>query len=219
MADVMKRILIIVSLATITCLFAGIATKEAVQIKKNQKLENIKIQSTELQKNELELDLKSLNNRLKQQLERKDLDKKTIEDLKKEIEQQELKERELEAKLQAKREAQEAEKERLAEIARRVTGTQKAYASSGTCNEWIRRAGITDYQNAVELINRESGCNPYAKNSSSGACGVAQELPCGKSGCSFGDGACQVRWMNSYVMGRYGSWANAVSWHNSHNWY
>lgn len=90
---------------------------------------------------------------------------------------------------------------------------------SGSCDDWIRAAGITDIANARVLIQRESGCNPNAVNASSGACGVAQELPCGKSGCSLGDGACQVRWMNGYVMDRYGSWASAVAWHDSHNWY
>jgi hypothetical protein len=91
--------------------------------------------------------------------------------------------------------------------------------ATGTCAEWIAAAGITEVAVANELIRRESGCNPYARNQSSGACGVAQELPCGKSGCSLGDGACQVRWMNSYVKGRYGSWSAAVAHHNSHNWY
>lgn len=95
----------------------------------------------------------------------------------------------------------------------------KVVMPSGSCADWIRGAGISDVGNAVELINRESGCNPNAANPSSGACGVAQELPCGKSGCSLGDGACQVRWMNSYVLGRYGSWAAAVAFHNANNWY
>lgn len=92
-------------------------------------------------------------------------------------------------------------------------------AVSGNCSDWLAQAGVSDIQNAMELIRRESGCNPNAVNPSSGACGVAQELPCGKSGCSLGDGACQVRWMNSYVANRYGSWANAVAFHNSRNWY
>ena len=97
--------------------------------------------------------------------------------------------------------------------------TARAVAPSGSCADWIAGAGIGDVGNAQELIRRESGCNPNAVNPSSGACGVAQELPCGKSGCSLGDGACQVKWMNSYVLGRYGSWANAVAFHNANNWY
>jgi len=90
---------------------------------------------------------------------------------------------------------------------------------TGSCSDWIRAAGISDVASASELIRRESGCNPNAINPSSGACGVAQELPCGKSGCSLGDGACQVKWMSSYVASRYGSWSGAVAFHNANNWY
>lgn len=89
----------------------------------------------------------------------------------------------------------------------------------GSCSDWIRSAGITDVVSANDLIARESGCNPNAINPSSGACGVAQELPCGKSGCSLGDGACQVKWMNMYVIGRYGSWLAAIQFHNLNHWY
>ncbi len=89
----------------------------------------------------------------------------------------------------------------------------------GTCSEWMAAAGITDYANASYLIQKESGCNPYAVNRSSGACGVGQALPCGKTGCAMGDGQCQTIWMNSYVMGRYGSWAAAANHHRSYGWY
>ena len=95
----------------------------------------------------------------------------------------------------------------------------RVVAVNGSCSEWLAQAGVTDMANAMELIRRESGCSPMAVNKSSGACGVAQELPCGKSGCNLGDGACQVAWMKRYVEGRYGSWANAIAFHNSNNWY
>jgi len=85
--------------------------------------------------------------------------------------------------------------------------------------DWIVAAGITDVPNALYIINRESGCNPSIVNPASGSCGVAQELPCGKSGCALGDGACQVRWMNSYVLERYGSWANAAAHSRTYGWY
>lgn len=90
---------------------------------------------------------------------------------------------------------------------------------TGSCSDWIRAAGISDVASASELIRRESGCNPNAINPSSGACGVAQELPCGKSGCSLGDGACQVKWMASYISSRYGSWSAAIQHHDLVNWY
>lgn len=125
----------------------------------------------------------------------------------------------LKAELQAKREAKKhtitAAKTKQLTEQKRVT----AVAVSGTCEEWIAAAGITDLASAKELIRRESNCNPNAVNPSSGACGVAQELPCGKSGCKLGDGACQVAWMKQYVTSRYGSFANAIAFHNRNNWY
>lgn len=109
---------------------------------------------------------------------------------------------------------------KLEELARATKKPDiQVVAVSGSCSEWLAQAGVTDTYNAMWLINKESGCNPNAVNPSSGACGVAQELPCGKSGCSLGDGACQVAWMNKYVSERYGSWAGAVAFHQTHNWY
>jgi hypothetical protein len=91
--------------------------------------------------------------------------------------------------------------------------------ATGNCAEWLAEAGVTDTADAMAIINMESGCNPYAVESASGACGVAQELPCGKSGCTFGDGACEVKWMNQYVLERYGSWSNALAFHEANGWY
>lgn len=90
---------------------------------------------------------------------------------------------------------------------------------SGDCASWLAAAGVSDISSAMTLINRESGCDPSIVNPSSGSCGVAQELPCGKSGCSLGEGACQVRWMNSYILERYGSWTNALGHSFSQGWY
>lgn len=94
-----------------------------------------------------------------------------------------------------------------------------AVAVTGSCAEWLAQAGVTDTASAMTLISRESGCNPNAVNNSSGACGVGQELPCGKSGCSLGDGACQVAWMKQYVEGRYGSFASALNHSYAVGWY
>lgn len=78
-----------------------------------------------------------------------------------------------------------------------------------TCRDMVIAAGIQEVEQALLLIQRESNCNSNAVNSSSGACGIAQELPCGKSGCALGDGTCQIVWMAKYVANRYGTWANA----------
>jgi len=142
-----------------------------------------------------------------------------------------LEKQQLEAQLKAEAEkSQSLEKENAdlkAKKQARLEATKLAtrnaqirvVAVNGSCSDWLASAGVTDIANAMELIRRESGCNPNAVNPSSGACGVAQELPCGKSGCSLGDGACQVAWMKRYVEARYGSWAGAIAHHNLKNWY
>ena len=99
-----------------------------------------------------------------------------------------------------------------------IIGT-KVKSFGGSCGEWMAAAGITDMANASYLINAESRCNPNAVNRSSGACGVGQALPCSKTGCQMGDGACQTAWMNRYVIGRYGSWAAAADHHRRLGWY
>lgn len=82
-------------------------------------------------------------------------------------------------------------------------------ANDPQCLSWMSQAGITDTTTAQLLINGESGCNPHAVNAASVACGIAQEVPCGKSGCSLDDAVCQLRWMQTYVIARYGSWGAA----------
>ncbi|MBP7834766.1 hypothetical protein KA025_01635 [Candidatus Saccharibacteria bacterium] len=155
----------------------------------------------------LQLKIKELNSTSESAKQRQ----KQIEALQKELEQKSK-------ELQAKRENQARA---IAESSQAVSKPQVAgaVAVGGTCEQWIAQAGVNDLGNARELIRRESGCNPNAVNSSSGACGIAQELPCGKSGCGLGNPVCQIKWMQSYVTARYGGWGGAVAWHNSHNWY
>lgn len=101
-----------------------------------------------------------------------------------------------------------------------VIGAKQYVNVGGNCGEWLAGAGITD-PDAVWLIGKESGCNPGAVNRSSGACGIPQALPCSKLPCPLdASGAvCQLNWMERYVMGRYGSWAAARSFHANRGWY
>lgn len=145
---------------------------------------------------------------LNSELNKKDADKAKIEQDLKNLQ----KERdELQAQLQAKLDAKA--KDIAVKAQNAVTApvrTQTAYASGG-CADWMAQAGIPQTEATSKLILKESGCNPYAVNPSSGACGIAQEYPCGKSGCALGDGVCQLRWMQTYINGRYGSWDNALA--------
>lgn len=70
-----------------------------------------------------------------------------------------------------------------------------------------------------EIIRRESGGNPYAVNPSSGTTGLYQCMPSVHACPALGDVAGQHQWGSQYMNSRYGSWENALAWHNSHNWW
>lgn len=88
-----------------------------------------------------------------------------------------------------------------------------------SCHLWMTQAGITDQASAYALIMRESGCNPNAVNRYSGACGIGQQLPCGKWTHAWNDPVGGMIDMQNYVIGRYGSWANALAFSNANGWY
>ena len=77
----------------------------------------------------------------------------------------------------------------------------------------------SEWRYAAELIARESSFNPGAINPTSGACGLGQFYPCSKLKCELTDIDCQLRAINKYVQGRYGSFKKAVEFHNLNDWY
>lgn len=105
-----------------------------------------------------------------------------------------------------------------------LIGTKQAampYAGGGSKDQWLAASAIPQDQwgYAEWLVQKESGWNPNARNASSGACGLAQALPCSKVPGNPLDPVNSLNWMNSYIMGRYGSWANAVNHSKSKGWY
>ena len=92
------------------------------------------------------------------------------------------------------------------------------------CNIWLYAAGIpeADHAKAIYLIDRESDCNPNAQNRSSTAYGIAQFLDSTWKGVGCiktPEPVEQLRCMNKYVLGRYGSWSGAISHSKSTGWY
>ncbi len=92
---------------------------------------------------------------------------------------------------------------------------------TGSHADWMIAAGISpnDFDYVERLIQKESGWRPDALNSSSGACGLVQALPCSKLGPNWNDPVVALRWGQGYVTSRYGGWAGA--WQHSQNvgWY
>lgn len=95
------------------------------------------------------------------------------------------------------------------------------YTGSGTKTEWLEASNITpaDWGYADYMVMHESSWNPNAVNPYSGACGLAQALPCSKVAGNPYDPINSLNWMNAYVLGRYGSWQNAYNFWHAHNWY
>lgn len=137
---------------------------------------------------------------------------------------------ELDKQLQAKAN-EKAEKARVASIqaaqaasvpkvVQSTTPTQKA---SSTGCEGLRAKlsslGVSgaNLDAAITLAKRESSCNEYAVNKSSGACGAFQSLPCGKWGAPGSD----QYYLNAinYANSRYGSYVNALNFSYANNWY
>ena len=99
---------------------------------------------------------------------------------------------------------------------------------SPSCNRRLADLEIPLSPNEREcrsvLYQRESGWEETARNPSSGAYGIPQALPASKMGAAAqGSGwkaaRAQLRWGASYVWGRYGSYCNAVAFHDRNNWY
>lgn len=85
-------------------------------------------------------------------------------------------------------------------------------------------AGIApgDYQYVDYIVSKESRWNPLAQNAS-GAYGLCQALPGSKMASAGADWqtnpVTQLRWCNTYAVGRYGSWAAAYNfWVSHHYW-
>lgn len=71
------------------------------------------------------------------------------------------------------------------------------------------------------VLKNESGFRPDAINASSGACGLAQALPCSKMGCEldFAGADCQLKWMANYIKARYQDPIGAKAFWERNHWY
>lgn len=105
-----------------------------------------------------------------------------------------------------------------------VIGSKPAflpYTGGGSKSDWLAASNIPEesWGYADFMVTRESGWNPNAMNKSSGACGLAQALPCSKLGPSWNNPVVALNWMHGYVSGRYGGWEGAYNFWNKNHWY
>lgn len=141
--------------------------------------------------------------------------------LKKQNEESQNQQQKLQQEIEQLKKQVEAKKQ--SKIAQAVKPVQTAQAASvgGTKADWMRAAGIpeAEWGYVDSIVTRESGWNPNAVNKSSGACGLGQQLPCGKWAGAWNDPVAALRAMSGYVKARYGGWAGAVAFWNANRWY
>lgn len=127
----------------------------------------------------------------------------------------------LQAKLEAKAKAVEAAKVAQTQVKEAPQHAAPIAAVTGSKADWLAASGIpqSDWAYVDSIVQRESGWNPNAVNKGSGACGLGQQLPCGKWAGAWNDPVAALQAQYEYVKGRYGSYAGAVGFWNTNHWY
>ena len=151
--------------------------------------------------------------------DQKTLDAQQDAEKQKQLEEIQKKLEETEKALQAKRSTPTST---VAYAAEAPTSTPaKQYTGGGNKDAWMAAAGIPQDQWGYvdSIVSRESSWNPNAVNASSGACGLAQALPCSKMGPNWSDPVVALKWQYNYVNNRYGGYPQAVAFWNANHWY
>lgn len=132
------------------------------------------------------------------------------------------------ARLARERVSAEEARQRQLEQEREVQPAQ-VLVSPGSHTDWVRAAGIdpVSWGYVDYIVTRESGWNPCAYNPGqsncsampTSACGIGQQLPCGKWAGAWNDPVAGLRGMDGYVKARYGGWAGAYQYWTIHGNY
>lgn len=212
MLPILVSILMVANVAVLT---THAETKEQLQVQRSVTVEAKKASQTS-SKRLTELSQEKVN--IESSLKEKQLE---TENLQKENESLKV---ELQAKLAAKaKAAEEAKKaaEKPVAVAQTAQKPAPTVAVSGNKASWLAASGIpqSDWTYVDSIVQRESGWNPNAVNPSSGACGLGQQLPCGKWAGAWNDPVAALVAQHGYVKERYGSYAGAVAFWNANHWY
>jgi len=163
--NIMQKLIYILGILLVIG-FISLGVREVTQSRQKIEVQQIELQSREARLKEIRLEFEQLNIELDNQLNKSNQDKKKIERLKQEREELEQRTKRLERDLQARREKQRQEQEKLANVAVRASGTQTAQASPASSGCESYRNLIAQYDWNVETMMRamrlESGCNPNA---------------------------------------------------------
>ncbi len=105
-------------------------------------------------------------------------------------------------------------------VAKVVQPTPKPVIT-GDKTTWMSQAGIpeSEWEFVDYIVSRESSWNPLAVNKSSGACSLAQSLPCSKIPGDWRDPVNALKWQYQYVINRYGGYRQAYQFWTVNHWY
>lgn len=106
-------------------------------------------------------------------------------------------------------------------VAKKAQVAAPTASFGGNKQSWLAASGIpqNEWGHVDMIVSRESGWNPNAVNPSSGACGLGQQLPCGKWAGAWNDPVAALRAQYGYVKERYGGYPQAVAFWNANHWY
>lgn len=214
----MKRLLILLGVPLFIA-FTALGVSQISQQKELNESLDIQLDQREIRIKTLEQKQNELLDNLENQKDQTKEHKERNEQLQKEIEQLE---RDLQAKLDRQKQIA-VEREQLEQASRTATGTAvaSAYSGGGNKDTWLAQSGIPrDQWASVDfIVSRESGWNPDAVNPSSGACGLGQQLPCGKWAGAWNDPVAALKAQYQYVTERYGGYNQAVAFWQANHWY
>lgn len=207
MVRIMRKQILLVFGGILITVFIVAGTLDIRNNKRNIELRNLEIKSQEAK-------LIELNQKYNEVIHLKTKTEKEKQQQLEKIKQLETERERLERELQAKLDKQSAKKEKLARSAQNASGL-KSVSASGSKKDWLEASGIpSKYWSAVNsIVSGESGWNPSAVNKSSGACGLGQQLPCGKWAGAWNDPVAALKAMNVYV-NKYDGWYGAEAFRN-----
>ena len=216
--------------------FVGFAAQSIYSLSGEVKLKETKLNDLNVELNTVNDQLESLKSDLDKSKESDSAKQQKIEQLEAEKATLESEKADLQNQLQAKLEQKQrlAKASTLSNTASAQSGSSSSSSSNAggrevvsreNCYKWIGQAGVPAHEQdaAYQLIMRESSCNPYARNPSSGAYGIPQALPGNKMSSMGKDWKyapiTQIRWMREYVYSRYGGFQNALNFQIANGWY
>lgn len=208
-----KKLITLCASVIILSGFITIGVVDALKTKDNLEFQKLELKTKQTEMQQLNDKYKTLNNQLEEAEQQHDQNQSEIEKLEQERLRLEQEKKDLESKLQAK-----LEHESKVASATTLRATSPV---SGDKYTWMVQAGIpeSDHTYVNFIVQKESSWNPNAVNRSSGACGLAQALPCSKIGDNWNNPVVALKWQHNYVTKRYGGYQQAYNFWISNGWY